>query len=696
VTRALVSVLISLVATASIAFGDMPTTRPAPTTQPAHLFDPARHMHVSEVKPGMTGYGLTVLSGTKIDKFDVEVISVLKNFNPQYDVVLIRCKDSRLEHTGSIQGMSGSPIFLKDQAGRERMIGAFAYGWPLTKDPIAGVQPIEYMLELPSAPRVTSDVRRTTGQPPGKLEREPAPMIWSLSDAGLLPHLARRSLHQGNSIGEARSALVLTGDAEQTPRLEPLMTPLMSAGLSAAVLDQLAPAFRANRLIPLQTGGAASRNPNEAPARLAPGSVLAVPLLSGDLDLTAVGTCTEVIGDRVWGFGHPFNNEGRVSLPMASGRVNGIIPNLQMSFKLGAMDEIRGTLTTDAAVGVSGSEGKPPPMIPIEIKVSPADGSPPRVYHFKAARHPKLTPMICGAAFAGALSGSSELPQHNTIDYDLTLTFANGQSVRLANRSVNGTPPEIFGDAGVVIQAATDNPYERVMLQSISGSVKVSAQVRQAQVLDVHLPKSRYRPGEMMKAFVTYQPFRGEQGTIPVEMELARDLRPGPYQLVISDAERYFADEQEQEPFRLSAQSIGDVFSLLKDLAAVRENALYLRLLRQPDGVAIGRTAMPRLPSSRRQVMLGAGRSDTTAYLSSTVKVIPTDLVMTGAAEFTIQVEAGAKVAVGGASAPSRSGPSAAPAAKPEEPRKIPGAKDAAPKDAPKEAPHDAQETVRN
>ena len=112
------------------------------------LFDPARHMRVSEVKPGMTGYGLSVFKGTKIERFDVEVVSVLKNFNPKYDVVLIRCKGQNLEHTGAVAGMSGSPVFLKDEQGRERMVGAFAYGFPLAKDPVAGVQPIEYMLRL--------------------------------------------------------------------------------------------------------------------------------------------------------------------------------------------------------------------------------------------------------------------------------------------------------------------------------------------------------------------------------------------------------------------------------------------------------------------------------------------------------------------------------------------------------------------
>ena len=82
--------------------------------QPGGLFDSNRHMRVAEVRPGMTGYGLSVFRGTKIERFDVEVVSVLRNFNPKYDVVLIKCKGDYLQHTGSIAGMSGSPILSAD------------------------------------------------------------------------------------------------------------------------------------------------------------------------------------------------------------------------------------------------------------------------------------------------------------------------------------------------------------------------------------------------------------------------------------------------------------------------------------------------------------------------------------------------------------------------------------------------------
>jgi hypothetical protein len=703
-SRALIVALVSMVAPipscvqTAVVQAELPTTRPAPppATQPAvaekSLFDPARHMRVSEVKPGMTGYGLTVFRGSKIERFDVEVLSVLHNFNPKGDVVLIRCKGEYLEHTGSIAGMSGSPVYLTDAAGHDRMLGAFAYGWPMTKDPVAGVQPIEYMLDLPVKQPAPAQIVGPDGEAADGARGSASPagrhggMCWSLKDAGMLPmawKIERRPWLMGVKSDAVRPAHLL--GADDPPRLEPLATPLMTAGLSPRLLDQLAPQFRAAGLTALQAGGG-SGAANAADIKLEPGSVLAVPLLTGDVEMTAVGTCTETLGDRVWGFGHPFNNEGPVALPMGAGEINGVIANLSTSFKLGAMSRAAGTITTDGSVGVAGAIGAAPPTVPIELTVHPADGSREKTYHFNASQHSKLTPMIAGAAFSAAVSGSSELPQYNTVDYDVSLSFSNGQTIRLANRSVNATANDLFGDAGVVLQAAGDNPFQRVTVKKIVGSVTVRPHADAAVIQDVNLPKSRYHPGDVVKAYVSYQPFRGAEATLPVELELPRDLPAGTYQLVISDAMRFFTDQQVAEPFRFTAENVEDVFAVLKDVAAIRENAVYLRLLRKPDGIAVGHTALPRLPSSRREILLGAGRSNTTPFVSSTVKSIPTELVMTGSAEFAIIVESTAKVAVG-APHPAKPEPVFTPAGKAEEPRKSGAGESPGKKDAPKEPP---------
>src|SRR5439155_3388901 len=224
------------------------------------LFDPARHMHVSEVKPGMKGYGLSVFKGTKIERFDVEVMSVLRDFNPQYDVVLVRLSGADLEHTGSIAGMSGSPIFLKDDQGRERMIGAFAYGWPLMKDPVGGVQPIEYMLRLrqrqPATRPVAADARADA-------RADAHPIHWDVSQS---------LLTLDNFVARARSGV----DDENVTRLRPLATPLMTAGLSPKIIDAITPLMKAYGMVPIQAGGSGgsaggSRQPVDA--KLEPGSV---------------------------------------------------------------------------------------------------------------------------------------------------------------------------------------------------------------------------------------------------------------------------------------------------------------------------------------------------------------------------------------------------------------------------------------
>ena len=215
-------------------------------------------MRVSEVKPGMKGYGLSVFSGTKIERFDVQVISVLKNFNPKYDVVLINSSGHNLEHTGAIAGMSGSPIFLKDDQGRERMVGAFAYGFPMAKDPIAGVQPIEYMLNLPTtrpadptlAGAATVDTKQTT-------EGEKK-IVWPLREAILLPGMKRPPR---NFPLAGRSSLapnpMLGGNMDSSTELRPLVTPLMTSGVSSKVLEEFAPLFEAYGFHLLQSGVAA-------------------------------------------------------------------------------------------------------------------------------------------------------------------------------------------------------------------------------------------------------------------------------------------------------------------------------------------------------------------------------------------------------------------------------------------------------
>jgi hypothetical protein len=291
-------------------------------------------------------------------------------------------------------------------------------------------------------------------------------------------------------------------------------------------------------------------------------------------------------------------------------------------------------------------------MVPVELAIAYPDGSNNQTYHFNIALHPKLTPMIAAAAIQAVLGGTKDLPQYQTLDYDLNLEFANGQTVRINNRAVNIHAAELFFEIGTPIVAASENPFARIPLKRLSGKILVTPEARDARILSVNLPKTKYQPGDVAKVFVTYRPFRGDETVLPMDFEIPRDLPDGNYQLAVTDWDTYLEQERVAEPFRFTAENADEVFSVLKDLFSVKHNAVYLRLMRQADGVAIGRTAMPRLPSSRRQVLLGAGLSNTTPFVSSTVKAVPTETVMDGATSFAITVAREAKVEGGGGRPP--------------------------------------------
>ena len=114
----------------------------------AQLWAQTSFFPLQEVKPGMRGTGKTVFSGNQVEEFQVEVLGVLNNVGPKESLVLARLSGGPLAHTGVMQGMSGSPVYIGG-----KLLGAVAMAFPFAKDPIAGIRPIEEMVTVSTAPR---------------------------------------------------------------------------------------------------------------------------------------------------------------------------------------------------------------------------------------------------------------------------------------------------------------------------------------------------------------------------------------------------------------------------------------------------------------------------------------------------------------------------------------------------------------
>jgi hypothetical protein len=412
----------------------------------------------------------------------------------------------------------------------------------------------------------------------------------------------------------------------------------MTAGMSPDVLKSLVPTLDKVGMVPLEAGGG-SGDPSLPAPKLEPGSAFVVPLLTGDAEMSAIGTTTDVIGNRVFAFGHPFNNEGRMSLPLGSGRIDTVIPTLNESFKMGTLSAITGTLLTDETVGVAGQIGATPTMIPVTIHTIYDDGSENLDYHFNAAIHPLMTPMEIDGAVQAAVTGARGLPEHHTISFEATMEFANGRTLRLADRESDSGAAGVSSAIGLPLSIALSNPYQRVMLKQLDATVHVSNITRRAEIVNVTVPRQTYHPGETIHALITYQPYRGPEAVLPVDMPLPPSIPDGSYAFSVNDEPHYLISEIMIEPFKFATHNIKDVFDAVTDVTAIRHDALYLRLTRSQDGVAMGRVAMQQVPSSMRQVMLDDGRSDTTPFVSSDVRTVATDWDFQGSAEFHITVD---------------------------------------------------------
>ena len=293
------------------------------------LPNPDTYWNVDLVKPGMKGQGKSVVKGVKIETFDAEVIGVLKHTSPGRDLILCRLSGMNLDKTGVIQGMSGSPIYVNN-----KLLGAVAYAWSFGKEPIAGVTPFSQMVEFAAAVE-----RREIAAEKNK------PTRMGLSKPIFLDGRAYSDVTISNDYQDAQPT------AADGLWLVPLKTPMMTSGMSPRALAILKESFSQHGLVPMQ-GGAASANipPEERNISLAPGSALSVALITGDFDMSGIGTVTNVDGKRVYVFGHPMMGLGACDLPMMTGYTHTIFPRLTMSFKMGSPLRTVGVINADEHV----------------------------------------------------------------------------------------------------------------------------------------------------------------------------------------------------------------------------------------------------------------------------------------------------------------------------------------------------------
>ena len=584
----------------------------------------ARHlpiMPLSEIRAGMKGYGLTVFQGTKPERFDVRVISVLHNFLPKQDIILIQSDDPRLLHSGIAAGMSGSPIYIEG-----RLAGALSYGWHFAKDPIAGVTPIESMtaeLKRPLRGRLATPVAAAANDPqfrPGhrrSLDDVIAERRRDLSDRSpLLARLPIPSLPEGNE-----------------PRLVRASVPLSLAGFGAAAFAELSHAFAPFHMVPLQAGGA-GRNDGSGPSHFEEGGSIAVQLIRGDVSAAGTGTVTAVEGTKVLAFGHPMFNVGEIYLPIATAEIHTFLAALSSSFKMASPLKEIGSLIQDRQAGIVGDTSQRADMIPVHVKVG-GPGRAEQDFHFEVVRHRFLTPMLASTVVANAAQNAASDVADATITVRSNLAVRGYKPLELTDHiySPDGVSPRTLSMATGLkaIGEILFNPFRPANLDKIDISVDVDYKADVAEIVGVSLDSDELEPGSRPSLYVTLRPYAGQEFVKAVPFDVPRSLAGQTIKVTVTAGNLAKPDVAPPEDLR------GLINNLRKGYAA---NELVVGLETPDEGVTLRGSVIPDLPGSVIDTLRpGASTRRADTFKRAFRFVVPMHGIMQGKQEISVHIK---------------------------------------------------------
>jgi SpoIVB peptidase S55 len=555
---------------------------PMPAAAPAVT----KFFPLSEVRRGMKGVAYTVFEGVNPEPMQVEILGLLKDaLGPGQDMILARLHGEKPEYTGVVAGMSGSPVYIDG-----RLVGALSYRiGQFSKEPIAGITPIESMLQVRDGNGTAAGMERAGGEK---------------TNAGVL-----RSAQNDNGFSESADGFSPSADSflrHEQPEMRAMETPLVFGGFSPETVERFGDRFRAMGLTPVAGLGGADPTAVQ-PEPLVPGSAVSAVLVRGDLSMAGTCTVTYVDPKRLLACGHPITQYGPVDMPMTKAEVLASLASPLNAFKIINTTETVGAFTEDRASAIMGQFGKKARMIPVVVEVVPPPGvdKAPRVaktLHFEVLDNRQLTPSTM------LVSVYQSLQTNNTA--------AEEMSYRLTGEiGVKGLPPvrmqgmmaqnELFPgtiNAALLVNDRFGKVYGNPLEQPVVTGVRLKAEAIPARMTAVlesaRLSRIDAHAGDEIEVEATLHPYQAEARMVRVKVKLPAELQPGTMRVVVSDGATVD---------RLSTRTGGQQVGLADTVAAMNRmhanDRVYVTLLNHATQAVLEGEALPGVPLSMANVL---------------------------------------------------------------------------------------------
>jgi hypothetical protein len=570
---------------------------------------PIKTIAIDDIHAGMHGVAYTVFEGTQPESMDVEVLGVLRDMNgPKSDLILVRLHGKKVEYTGVVAGMSGSPVYIDG-----RLAGALSYRiGEFSKEPIAGVTPIGEMLEI------------------NALDRRPEAVTTS---ARVNPRVPSKTS------GPGESSSVVAQDYANL--MKPIGAPLMFSGFSEETVHQFAAQFGSAGVVPVMGAGSVSTSEKQ-PQPIEPGSAVSAVLVRGDMGIAATCTVTYMDPQRLLACGHPLLQYGMVDMPMTKANVLATLPSPANAFKIVNATEPIGSFVQDRHTGIMGLFGKDPQMIPVTLNVhgGPTD----KTFHYEVLNNARLSPVAMMATVFNALRGMNEYGEEVTYRMNGDITVEGYHRVTLQNMyaPVDGSAPAAMLAAlsvGDRFSRIFDNPYERPLVNGVQLDFNLVKERRWARLENVRTDVTEARPGDDITVEAVLRPYRGEGIVRQIKMHVPTSVSRGPLHILVSDGSTL-------DQFRRGAPMMSRRLDLASTIAMLNKehsnNSLYVSLLEGDPEAMVADKVMPTLPLSVMNVMEGMrGTQEMVVLGESSVDEAstPLDYVVSGAQLLTINIK---------------------------------------------------------
>ena len=518
----------------------------------------------------MRAIGKTVFTGDKVEDFNVEILGVLDNIGPRQSLILGRLSGGPLEHTGVMQGMSGSPVYIDG-----KLIGAVALAFPYSKDPIAGIRPIEEMLRVEAMPAAPEPMRLAKLTDPASLLRSALPK----------PATA--------SFGESRMTEVAT--------------PISFSGFTSATIEKFAPELRAIGLEPRQgisLGGSSAVARMGDPSRLQAGSMISVELMMGDFGVGADGTVTAIDGNKVYAFGHRFLSMGATDLPFTRSEVMTLLANVNTSFKISSARELMGVISQDRDTAVTGTLGARANMTPLDITVT-EEGKPTGEFHMRIVNDRLLSPYLLQMAVFSALdstaraTGVLSVAMHGSIEFQNRAEVAQIRNVYATD---GGAATSAALNAATTLSYVMQGGFDDLKLKRISVTLDASSRKQAFTIGQVYTSKREAKPGDKINVTALLDGEDGVEISRTASYTVPPGAAPGTLYFTVCDGGQASLADMRQT----ISDSPADASQLISIVNQIRPtDKAYVRVWRAEPSFAVQGGEMASPPPSLALVLGG-------------------------------------------------------------------------------------------